>query len=109
MNIEPKEKLLKIINHYGVIPQLKYFQSEIFELNEAIINRELKETVEYEIPLTEIVGAKDHIAEEIADVMVMLEQFKNYYEISSEEITKIFWNKVDRQLERIEKENKTWI
>lgn len=106
MNIEPKEKLLKIINHYGVIPQLKYFQSEIFELNEAIINRELKKTVEYEIPLTEIVGAKDHIAEEIADVMVMLEQFKNYYEISSEEITKTFWDKVDRQLERIEKENR---
>lgn len=104
MNIEPKEKLLKIINHYGVIPQLKYFQSEIFELNEAIINRELKKTVEYEIPLTEIVGAKDHIAEEIADVMVMLEQFKNYYEISSEEITKIFWNKVDRQLKRMEEE-----
>ena len=30
------EKLLKIINHYGVMPQLKYFQSEVFELNEAI-------------------------------------------------------------------------
>ena len=38
MNIEPKEKLLKIINTYGVIPQLKYFQSEVFELNESIIN-----------------------------------------------------------------------
>ena len=33
-------KLLKIINHYGVIPQLKYFQSEVFELNEAIIEYE---------------------------------------------------------------------
>ncbi len=104
MNIEPKEKLLKIINHYGVIPQLKYFQSEVFELNEAIINRELKDTVEYEIPLTEIIGAKDHIAEEIADVMVMLEQFKLYYGISSEEIINIFWSKVDRQLKRMEEE-----
>lgn len=105
MNIEPKEKLLKIINHYGVIPQLKYFQSEIFELNEAIINCELKSTVEYEIPLTEIIGAKDHIAEEIADVMVMLEQFKLYYSISSEEITNIFWSKVDRQINRIENDS----
>ena len=34
MNIEPKEKLLKIINHYGVIPQLKYFQSEYIPLGE---------------------------------------------------------------------------
>ena len=41
MNIEPKEKLLKIINHYGVIPQLKYFQSEVFELNETIIDRKI--------------------------------------------------------------------
>ena len=106
MNIEPKEKLLKIINHYGIIPQLKYFQSEVFELNEAIICNELKESVQYEIPLTEIVDTREHITEEIADVMVMLEQFKNYYGISSEEITEIFWNKVDRQLERIEKENK---
>ena len=32
-----KEKLLKIINHYGVMLQLKYLQSEVFELNEAII------------------------------------------------------------------------
>ena len=102
-----KDKLLEIINHYGVMSQLKYFQSEVFELNEAIITSELKQSVEYEIPLTEIIGTKEHIAEEIADVMVMLEQFKLYYDISSEEITEIFWNKVDRQIERIknEKEN----
>jgi NTP pyrophosphatase (non-canonical NTP hydrolase) len=92
-----EEKLLKIINHYGVIPQLKYFQSEVFELNEAIINIEnLREDMCY---------LKEHIAEEIADAMVMLEQFKLHYEITSEEITKVFWSKVDRQLERIEREN----
>lgn len=28
------EKLRKIINHYGMDKQLKYFQSEVFELNE---------------------------------------------------------------------------
>ena len=32
-----KDKLLKIIKNYGVIPQLKYFQTEVFELNESII------------------------------------------------------------------------
>ena len=33
------EKLRKIISHYGINKQLKYFQSEVFELNEAIIKR----------------------------------------------------------------------
>lgn len=97
-----EEKLLKIINHYGVLPQLKYFQSEVFELNEAIIECELA----YHYSPCQIGrGYEEHIAEEIADVMVMLEQFKLYYGISSEEITKIFWEKVDRQLGRIENEN----
>ena len=95
-----KEDVLKIINHYGVLHQLKYFQSEVFELNEAIINYEY-DCLEYD----EIErNLKKHIAEEMADVMVMLEQFKNYYGISSEEITRIFWGKVYRQLDRIEKE-----
>ena len=35
-----KDDLLKIISFYGVMPQLKYFQSEIFEMNEAIIKYE---------------------------------------------------------------------
>ena len=95
-----EDKLLKIINHYGVIPQLKYFQSEVFELNEAIIDYKYVEV--YKGSPAEKYH-KEHIAEEIADVMVMLEQFKLYYGITSEEITKIFWSKVDRQIERIEK------
>jgi len=99
------EKLLKIINHYEVNNQQRKLQEEIFELQEAITTHELKKSVEYEIPLTEIIGTKEDITEEIADVMVLLEQFKLYYEITSEEITKIFWSKVDRQLERIENEN----
>lgn len=108
-----KEDVLKIINHYGVMPQLKYFQSEVFELNEAIIRKEYlpnEKDVDAELFAInmEIEQAKEHIAEEIADVMVMLEQFKLYYDISSEEITEIFWSKVNRQLERIrnEEENK---
>jgi NTP pyrophosphatase (non-canonical NTP hydrolase) len=96
-----EEKLLKIINHYGAMPQLKYFQSEVFELNEAIINYEY-DCLEYDEVERNL---KKHITEELADVMVMLEQFKLYYGITSEEITNIFWSKVDRQLERIEREN----
>lgn len=101
-----EEKLLKIINHYGVMPQLKYFQSEVFELNEAIIKYEAITDWSSEGYFIDVVPDKNHIAEEIADVMVMLEQFKLYYGITSEEITNIFWSKVDRQTERIEKEVK---
>lgn len=97
-----KEKLLKIINTYGVLPQLKYFQSEVFELNEAIISYENFLKIYHNYSEPDIFYAnqdlKMHIAEEIADVMVMLEQFKLYYGISSEDITKIFWEKVDRQI-----------
>lgn len=95
-----KEKLLKIINTYGLLPQLKYFQSEVFELNEAIITAEYNRYVG--IVRKPCDSCIEHIAEEIADVLVMLEQFKLYYGISSEDITKIFWEKVDRQIGRIE-------
>ena len=104
-----EEKLLKIINHYGILKQLKYFQSEVFELNEAIFEKEYHSfhfDVDNEnITIAERDKLTKHIAEELADVMVMLEQFKLYYGISSEEITEIFWSKVDRQLGRIENEN----
>jgi NTP pyrophosphatase (non-canonical NTP hydrolase) len=103
-----KEDVLKIIQFYGVMPQLKYFQSEVFELNEAIFEYEnaiegMYSDIDEEVPYYEE-KYKKHIAEEIADVMVMLEQFKLYYDISSEEITEIFWSKVNRQLDRIAKE-----
>lgn len=98
-----KADLLKIIKHYGINPQQRKLEEEVFELQEAITTHELKQSVEYDIPLTEIVGTKEHIAEELADVMVILEQIKLYYEISSEQITKIFWSKVERQLGRISK------
>lgn len=97
-----KDDLLKIIKHYGINNQQRKLEEEVFELQEAITTHELKQSVEYDIPSTEIVGTKEHIAEELADVMVILEQIKLYYEISSEEITKIFWSKVERQLRRID-------
>lgn len=99
-----KEKLLKIINYYGIDKQLKYIHSEYYELDEAITTHELKKSVEYEIPLTEIIGTQEHITEELADVMVMLKQIQYFYCIDDKEIEKIMKYKIDRQLNRIEKE-----
>ena len=96
-----KDDLLKIISTYGVLPQLKYFQSEIFEMNEAIIKYENIPNGIYEHIKNEY---KEHIAEEIADVEVMLLQLKEYYHIDGNDILKIMNEKIDRQLERIKNE-----
>ena len=92
-----KQDLLKIINNYGIDNQLKYIQSEYFELTEAIINHEWLES---ERGLT----STYFIAEELADVMVMLKQFQYYYGIEDSEIEKIMLEKIQRQLKRIESE-----
>lgn len=98
-----KDKLLKIINTYGVLPQLKYLQSEVFEFNEAIIQFENGNWLgELDFENAEI-KAKQHIIEEFADVMVMLEQFKAYYELDNQEIMNIMEYKINRQIDRIEK------
>lgn len=98
------EDLLKIINTYDVLPQLKYFQSEVFELTEAIIQKEYpaiaKDKKPYELEMFE----KEHITEEIADVMVMLLQFKEYYKIDGNKIIEVMNNKINRQLTRIEEQ-----
>lgn len=103
-----KENLLKTINHYGVVPQLKYFQSEVFELNEAIIryeelNNHICDLEVYDIDETEL--KKEHIAEEIADVMVMLKQFQYYYGIENKQVEEVMKYKINRQLERLNNKN----
>ena len=110
------EKLRKIINHYGLNKQLKYFQSEIFELNEAIISEQNNGCLENVIDsvltvISPLMGTKhvdykkEHIKEEIADVMAMLKQIQLYYNISTDDVKKIMKSKVERQLERIKKDN----
>lgn len=101
-----KEDLLKIVNNYGIDNQKRKFLEESGELLEAITIHELNKSVEYEVPLTEIIGTKEHIAEELSDCFVMLKQFQYYYEIPDEEIERIMKYKIKRQLKRIEKENK---
>lgn len=98
-----KDNLLKIINHYGVLPQLKYFQSEVFELNEAIMTREFDYNT-LDSSLCSIKNDEKHILEEIADVLVMLQQFIEYYKIDYSDINEIMRQKIDRQLERIKDE-----
>lgn len=97
-----KDDLLQIINNYGIQNQLRKFNEETFELQEAIIKYETLK--DYYFKNTN--WLKEHIAEEIADVMVMLKQFQMYYKISRDEIRDVMKYKIERQLERIENENK---
>ena len=96
-----KDKLLKIIEHYELLTQLKYIHTEYYELDEAILEY-YNDTINY-YPEVEKCHV-NHIAEEIADVMVILKQFQHYFGISDLDIQKNMEYKINRQLERIEKE-----
>lgn len=97
-----KENLLKIINNYGISNQLKKLSEETFELQEAIIDAEYNRYV----GVIRKPGEKaiEHIEEEFADCCVVLEQFKAYYNLDNDKIIEIMKQKIDRQLDRIEKE-----
>lgn len=84
-----KEIALQIIKYYGLEHQLRKLNEEYFELQEAITIHNLKKSVEYEIPLTEIIGTKEHIIEELGDVRLVLLQIQSFYEITDEEIEKV--------------------
>lgn len=92
-----EEKLLKIIREYGINNQQRKLAEEVFELQEAIIIREQEES-----PSSYTDELKEYIAEEIADCMVLLSQFKEYYHIDGNDILRIMNEKIDRQLQRIE-------
>ena len=99
-----KTDLLKIIKHYGINAQQRQLAEEVFELQEAITKAECNRCIGVvRKPCDECIN---HIAEEIADVAVLLNQFIDYYNLDSEEIEKIADYKIKRQLERIKNEVK---
>jgi hypothetical protein len=96
-----KEKLIEIIQHYGTLNQLKYLHTEYFELDEAILEYENDELTHFDEVNEKY---KLHIAEELADTMVMLKQIQYYYDIEDKDIEEIMKFKIDRQLDRINNE-----
>lgn len=98
-----KDKLLDIMQHYGIENQLRKFNEENFELIEAIHKSENSDA---SLKILEGITLINNIKEEIADNLVLLSQFILYYEIDLDEIEEIFKQKVDRQLERMKKDKK---
>lgn len=80
-----ENKLLTIFNTYGKSHQVSKLLEEVGEFIETVMNED-----------------KENMVQEMADVSVMLEQFKAYYKLDSNNIIDIMKYKIDRQLKRIE-------
>lgn len=88
------DKLLKIINHYGVKNQREYLGREYQELQDEI----------YKF----INGEEENLLTEIVDVMVLTFQFMALagysFDLLEQNLKRELEFKVDRQLDRMEKE-----
>lgn len=100
-----KAKIQRIFKHYGEQSQLMKTQEELKELSDAIqklidLRKDDKRTSFYN---TERDFLKDHIAEELADVRIMLDQIEFGLRIEKRSAD---WRefKLNRQLKRMETE-----
>ena len=87
-----REKWIMIINHFGLKNQVKKIAEEAYELEESILDAH-----GYPIPSEK----KLHIAEEIADLSVLMRQVKEYFCIDENLIDDLIYQKTDRTIERI--------
>ena len=91
---------LDIIEYFGVRNQMKKLNEECFEFLEAVDNYE----DELAFHLTDKVGenmSRDHVIEEMGDILTILTQFIEKYEISQEELDPYMDFKLQRTLDRI--------
>ena len=92
------EAIKKIADTYGYDAQSRQLIEEMAELTVAI-NKMWREGMKTDYFYSEL--KKKDIAEEIADVTIMLEQIKYLLQISDTDIDQIIEQKLNRQLERI--------
>lgn len=97
----------EIAMEYGYEAQSRQLIEEMAELTQAInkhwrIGNGYLKTKSKELR-QEVLSARDHIAEELADVQIMIWQMSFLLGSNHGELELIIGNKIDRQLERIEK------
>lgn len=90
--ISQKEQLHGIINHYGADHQKDKLFEEMAELQKEVCK---EKDGKGDIP---------HIAEELADVSIMLQQMQLIYGITDEQIEQVVQKKIERTLDVIEGE-----
>lgn len=93
------KKCLEIINHYGPKHQQRKLAEEHFELQEAITLVEEREQ-DY---ICE--RQADMLLDEIADNIVLLGEFIQYYNIDIDKLNERIESKVNRQMKRIKEED----
>ena len=107
-----EKDLETICQHYGIRKQIKKLSEEVFELQEAVIDADQEWRISTDDPfvniskptIQHIAKNLDHVAEELADVMVLWEQIRLHYEVPIQVVQGIMKEKIDRQLKRIENE-----
>lgn len=100
------EPYLDIINHFGCRNQMKKLNEETYELLEAIddyedASMEFNNHEEYYTE-EEMKVFRDHIVEEMGDVLILLTEFIGRYDIEKHELDKWMDYKLERTLDRIE-------
>ena len=84
------DKALEIIKKKKPIPQAKKLMEEAWEVGESIIDFEHG------------YGSREHMVEEIGDVLFIIKQFILFYNITDEEISKVHEYKSERTLIEME-------
>lgn len=97
---------LDIINHFGYRNQMKKLNEETYELLEAIDNyedasMEFNNNEDY-YSVEEMKIFRNHIVEEMGDVLILLTEFIGRYDIEKYELDKWMDYKLERTLDRID-------
>lgn len=98
------QRYLDIINHFGLRSQMKKLNEETYELLEAIDSYEdavLDSNVNEFYTTDELNIFRNHIIEELSDVLILLTQFIATYDIKQSEVDGWMDYKLDRTEERI--------
>lgn len=100
---EINEKINKeTMNQYGIERQSLVAMEELSELQKAI-SKLVRNPEEKTKPL-EFKGLRNNLIEEMADVIICMDQLKEYYKIKASEIQSIIDSKQARQRRRLEEE-----
>lgn len=94
-----EQKLLKIINHFGVDNQQRKLEEEVFEVNKVITQIEYPAIGHKPEQLKEM--EKEHLEEEVGDVLNVLYQFIAYYDLDKDKILNSQNFKINRTLKEI--------
>lgn len=106
-NFMNNEAIRKIADHYGFHAQSRQLSEECAELIVAVNKyyRKCDKPTFTPREHLDIQHCVSNIAEEIADVTIMLEQMKYLLGITKNDVDKIIDRKLNRQLKRIDEEN----